>query len=195
MAVFSALGGEKPVRWAYLYTNEKQDVFMDSHVKFFELAKGVWREVAYDNMRNVVRKFIGRNEKELNGELVKMARYYGYQINVANCFAGNEKGSVECSVKVLRNQIFAENTRFCSLEEAQKYLESRLIKLNHLSRLSRLEEQRAHLLPYKPPLELASISENTVNPYGMVCVDTAFYSVPEYLVGHKVIVKKYHDEL
>jgi hypothetical protein len=29
----------------------------------------------------------------------------------------------------------------------------------------------------------------------MVCVDTAFYSVPEYLVGKKVTVKKYHEEI
>jgi hypothetical protein len=29
----------------------------------------------------------------------------------------------------------------------------------------------------------------------MVCVDTTFYSVPEYLAGKKVIVKKYHDEI
>jgi hypothetical protein len=192
MAVFTVAGGEKPIRWAYLYTNEKQGVFMDSHVKFFEMCGGVWREVVYDNMRNVVRKFIGRNEKELNAELVKMATYYGYQINVTNCFKGNEKGSVETSVKVLRNEVFAEKTKFNSLEDAQEYLQSRLIKLNDMDRM---EEEKRHLLPYKPPLELAVISENTVNPYSFICVDTAFYSVPEYFVGKKVIVKKYHDEI
>jgi hypothetical protein len=29
----------------------------------------------------------------------------------------------------------------------------------------------------------------------MICVDTVFYSVPEHLVGKRVIVKKYHDEI
>jgi hypothetical protein len=29
----------------------------------------------------------------------------------------------------------------------------------------------------------------------MICVDTRFYSVPEYLVGKAVIVKKYRDEI
>ncbi|HKL41594.1 MAG TPA: helix-turn-helix domain-containing protein, partial [Clostridia bacterium] len=53
-------------RWAFLYNNQKKDVFMDSHVRFFEMVGGVYREVVYDNMRNVVKKFIGHNEKELN---------------------------------------------------------------------------------------------------------------------------------
>jgi hypothetical protein len=34
---------------------------------------GVYGEVVYDNMRNVATKFIGRNEKELNPDLLKMS--------------------------------------------------------------------------------------------------------------------------
>jgi hypothetical protein len=190
MAVISSPGGGW--RWAYLYTNEKIGVFMDSHVKFFEMMGGCFREVVYDNMRNVVAKFIGRNEKELNAELVKMARYYGYQINVTNCFSGNEKGHVEGSVKIIRNKVFSGHYTFASLDEAREYLERRLRQMNENSRMG---EEKQHLLPYKPMLELASISEHTVNGMGMVCVDTCFYSVPEYLVGKKVIAKKYHDEI
>ena len=190
MAVFSSPGGGW--RWAYLYTNEKQGVFLDSHVKFFEMMGGCWREVVYDNMRNVVKKFIGRNEKELNDELVRMAAYYGYRINVTNCFAGNEKGHVENSVKTIRNQVFSGNYRFGSLDEAREYLHSQLRKLNEGSLM---EEEKLCLLPHKPPLELAVVSEHTVNSYSMVCVDTCFYSVPEYMAGHKVFVKKYHEEI
>jgi hypothetical protein len=51
------------------------------------------------------------------------------------------------------------------------------------------------LLPYKPKLELASISENDVNSYGFIQVENNFYSVPEYLVGKKVTVKNYFDEI
>ena len=63
IAVLSSPAGN--FRWCYLYDNCKKDVFLDSHVKFFEMIGGVWKEVVYDNMRNVVSKFIGRNEKEL----------------------------------------------------------------------------------------------------------------------------------
>jgi DNA-binding CsgD family transcriptional regulator len=131
MAVLSSPGGD--FRWLYLYTNQKKAVFMDSHVRFFEMMGGSYKEVVYDNMRNVVTKFIGKNEKELNGELIKMSMYYGFEINVTNCFKGNEKGHVESSVKILRNRLFADKWTFASLEAAQEYAESRLLKMNENS--------------------------------------------------------------
>lgn len=189
MAVFSSPGAD--FRWLFLYTNQKKDVFLDSHVRFFEMVSACYREVVYDNMKNVVSKFIGKNEKELNGDLIKMSMYYGYQINVSNCFRGNEKGHVENSVKVLRNQLFSQQYSFPSLEDAQTYAHSRLLKNGGCA----IEKEKACLLPYKPPLELGAISENTVDSYSMVQVDFARYSVPEHLLGHKVTVKKYHDDV
>jgi transposase-like protein len=190
MAVLSSPGGG--FRWLYLYTNQKKAVFMDSHVRFFEMMGGCYHEIVYDNMRNVVSKFIGKNEKELNEDLVKMSAYYGFRINVTNCFKGNEKGHVESSVKILRNQIFADTWSFNSLEDAQEYAYSQLLKLNENSQM---EAEKGCLRPYRPPLELAVISDPKVNPSSLISVDTVFYSVPEHLVGMRVIVKKYHNEI
>jgi len=190
IAVLSSPGGG--FRWLYLYTNQKKAVFMDSHVRFFEMMGGCYREIVYDNMRNVVSKFIGKSEKELNEDLLKMSLYYGFRINVTNCFKGNEKGHVESSVKILRNQIFADKWTFNSLEDAQEYAQSQLLKMNEASQM---EEEKKNLQPYRPPLELAIISEGKVNPSSLVSVDTVFYSVPEHLVGKVVVVKKYHNEI
>ena len=167
-------------RWAYLYTNQRKEVFLDSHVKFFEMVKGVYKEVVYDNMKNVVTKFIGRNQKELNEDLVKMAIYYGFEINVTNVFSGNEKGSVEQSVKFIRNQIFAKNYKFNSLDDAREYMVSQLYKINENSAI---ESEKNYLLEYKPKLELASISINKVNKYGFIAIDNNFYSVPDYFIN------------
>lgn len=93
MAVLSSPASN--FRWCFLYSNCKKEVFMDSHVKFFAMIGGVYKEVVYDNMKNVVTKFIGKNEKELNEDLIKMSLYYGFDINVTNVFSGNEKGHVE----------------------------------------------------------------------------------------------------
>jgi transposase len=190
MAVLSSPGGK--FRWLYLYTNQKKAVFMDSHVRFFEMMCGCYIEIVYDNMRNVVTKFIGKNEKELNEDLVKMSVYYGFRINVTNCFKANEKGHVEKSVDIVRNQIFADNWTFNSIEAAEEYAHSRLMKMNENSQM---EEEKEHLKSYRPPLELAIISEPKVNPSSLVSVDTVYYSVPEHLVGKRVIVKKYHNEI
>jgi hypothetical protein len=60
---------------------------------------------------------------------------------------------------------------------------------------SQMEAEKKYLKPYRPPLELAVICEAKVNPSSLISVDTVFYSVPEYLVGKRVIVKKYHNEI
>lgn len=179
-------------RWCYLYTNSKKDVFLDSHVKFFKMIGGIWKEVVYDNMRNVVSKFIGKNEKELNEDLVKMSIYYGFDINVTNAFSGNEKGYVEGSVKYLRNQIFAENYKFPTEEAAIEYMESQLIKLNENSKI---EEEKKQLKTARPPLELAEIRQSFVNKYSFIQINNNFYSVPEYLVGLKVTSKIYYNKI
>lgn len=190
IAVLSSPAGN--FRWCYLYDNCKKDVFMDSHVRFFEMIGGVWKEVVYDNMRNVVSKFIGKNEKELNEDLVKMSLYYGFNINVTNAFSGNEKGYVEGSVKYLRNKIFAENYKFNSEEAAIQYMESQLIKLNENSKI---EEEKKVLKPTKPTLELANIKESVVNKYSFIQIENNFYSVPEYLVGYTVTSKIYYNKI
>ncbi len=179
-------------KWAYLYKNQKKDVFMDSHVNFFEMVKGSYKEVVYDNMKNVVTKFIGRNEKEFNESLLKMSNYYGFKINVTNCYKGNEKGHVENSVKIIRDKVFARNYQFDTFEEAREHLER---KLNEINKNTKINEEMDHLLPYKPRLELAEIKENIVNKYSFVRVDKNDYSVPDYLVGRKVTIKVYYNEL
>ena len=179
-------------RWAYLYTNQKKNVFLDSHVRFFEMVGGVYREVVYDNMRNVVSRFIGKNEKELNGDLIKMSLYYGFSVNVTNCFSGNEKGYVESAVKFIRNNVFAARYAFETIEEARGYLAARLEGLNASSRI---EEEKEYLAPARPPLEIAQISEHTVDKYSFIRVDNGFYSVPDYLVGHTLTVKGYPEEI
>ena len=190
MALFTSSAGK--YRWLKLYTNQKKPVFMDSHVRFFEYVGGCWREVVYDNMKNVVTKFIGKNEKEINPDLLKMSMYYGFKINVTNCFSGHEKGAVEKSVDVVRTELFAVNYTFNTLDDAQVYADAMMLKLNESSLY---ESEKPHLLPYIPPLELAEISMAKVDKTSLISVDTVKYSVPEELVEQEVIVKKYHDEI
>ncbi len=179
-------------RWAYLYTNTKTDVFIDSHARFFELVGGSFKEGVYDNCRCVVSKFIGRNEKELNTELIKLSLYYDYEINVTNCFSGNEKGTVESAVKWIRNKVFALKYEFKSFEEACEYLQTKLVEINNDSLI---DEERKYLKPYRPKYESAHILECAVDKYAFIKVDTNQYSVPDSLSEKKVIVKTYPNEL
>jgi len=177
-------------RWCYLYRNQKKESFLNAHVEFFEMVKGVYKEVVYDNMKNVVSKFLGKNEKILNEDLIKMSLYYGFEINVTNAFSGNEKGFVESSVKVLRKEIFGPRYKFNTEEEAKAYLKSKLIKLNESSEI---EKEKIELLSYRPKLDLGEIRIVTINKYGFARMENNSYSVPDYLVDKKITAKIYYD--
>lgn len=190
MAVFSSPASD--FRWAYLYKNQKKEVFLDSHVRFFEMIGGTHKEVVYDNMRNVVTRFLDKNEKQLSEDLIKLSLYYGFEINVTNAFSGNEKGHIEGSVKIIRNRIFGPKYKFSSFEEADQYLQKELLCLN---KSSLIDEEKNYLLPYKPKLELANIATTKINTYSFARVNNNFYSVPDYLVGKQVIAKVYYDQI
>lgn len=179
-------------RWAYLYRNTKMAVFLDSHAQFFEMIGGTFKEGVYDNMRNVVTKFIGRSEKQLNTEIIQLSLYYGFSINVTNCFSGNEKGTVESAVRWIRKKVFAVNYQFNSFDEASEYLQNELVKIN---RNSKIEEEKNHLLPYRPKYETAVITLNQVDKYAFIHVDGNCYSVPEDLCEKKVTVKSYPNDI
>jgi len=179
-------------RWADIYQDQSKDTFLDSYVRFFQFIGGVYRECVYDNMRNVVTRFIGKNERELNLDLLKMSMYYGFEINVTNCFSPEEKGSVESAVKFIRNKVFAIRYAFDTLDDARVYLNRRLAELNEGSGI---EAEKSCLLPAKLPLEIARISLAVVDKYSFIRVNNNFYSVPEYLVGKQLTVKLYPGEV
>ncbi len=190
MAVISSPAGA--FRWAYLYKNQKKDVFLNAHVRFFEMAGGVYQEVVYDNMKNVVTRFLGKNEKELNQDLINLSHYYGFDINVTNAFSGNEKGHVEGSVKIIRREIYGLKYEFDNFEEAEEFLQHKLIKLNEDSKF---EEEKASLLPYKPKLDLANIIQVSIDKYSFARIQNNRYSVPDYLAQRKITAKIYHNKI
>lgn len=190
MAVMSSPASN--FRWAYLYTSQNQDVFFDSQVRFFNMIGGMYREIVYDNMRNVVSKFIGKNEKELNPRLIEFANYYGFSINVTNCFSGNEKGHVEGSVRIIRKDAFCEKYEFDSIDQAQEYLNSKLMELN---KDSKINEEKKHLLVLRPTYELSKVSFARVDKYSLIQVDKNKYSLPDYMVGRTVLVRTYAREI
>ena len=60
---------------------------------------------------------------------------------------------------------------------------------------SLIEDEKASLNAYRLPYEIGEVEKSRVNKYGCIRVEKNFYSVPDYLMSHDVIVKKYHDKL
>lgn len=179
-------------RWGKLYISSNQQVFIDAHIQFFNHVQGVYETVVYDNMRNVIKKFTGKHEKELNDELIKLSLYYGFKPVVTNTFSGNEKGHVEKSVHVLRDRAFTKIYEFTSIDQAQSYLIAALKRLNRDIDSNR-EVSQLKLLT--SPYDYSITTNQVVDKYSFIHVQNNFYSVPDYLVGHDVTVKLYLKEL
>jgi len=57
MAVFTS--AKNNTRIAFLYKREDTQAFIDAHARFFEITKGIFKTMVYDNMKVAVAKFVG----------------------------------------------------------------------------------------------------------------------------------------
>lgn len=104
-------------RFARLYQSESQVCVLDVHTKFIEHVDFIPAVFVYDNMRTVVKSFIG-NEKTITDSMVNLSNYYQFKIRLCQTRKGNEKGHVERSVEFIRRKAFASQYTFTSLGAA-----------------------------------------------------------------------------
>lgn len=190
-------------RYAFIYNRQDTLSFMDSHVRFFKVVGGVYRELVYDNMRVAVSKFVGRHEKEPTACLLQLRGHYGFSHRFCNVYRGNEKGHVERSVEYVRRKVFALKDSFANLEEAESWLFKCLDKINgqkqigaQKSACEMFSEEAAMLgdLPLSEPV-CADQVQLRVDKYATVSYSTNRYSVPDHLVGKFVDVSILSNEL
>lgn len=172
----------------YVYLNSKTAVFLDAQVRFFERVGGVYESVVYDNMKNVVKRFVGKNERELTRSVLNLAGFYRFDIVLTNPYHGNEKGSVEASVKAVSQELFAKRDTFDSFEEVVDYVRE---SKNWINKDCKIEEEKKCLRPNRGNYEVGIIEEKRVNKYAFVRVDHNDYSVPEEYNGALVTAKLY----
>lgn len=197
MGLFTTAKGS--YHYGRLYQNQKMENFLDIHVQAFNNICGIHREIVYDNMKQAVKKFVGRNEKEATDDLIKISLYYGFRYRFCNIASGNEKGHVERGVEFVRRKTFSSRSNFTSIEEANEYLQKKLIKLNSSKRKwlqnqspsDVLNKELDYLLPLKPSYDTSRRVEARVNKYSVINIDQNKYSVPDYLVGKFVMAKIY----
>ena len=179
--------------FAVLYKNEKMESFLDSIVQFISHCGGVFIEMVFDNMSNVIKRFVYKGEKQLTDDLLKISNYYGFKVNTTNPRSGNEKGHVENSGKTVRRELFSLKYEFETEEDLMLYFESELEKRNKPF-LDEFEKEKKHLLTLPVHnYELGRLQRAKVNSYSLVSIDSIFYSVPDKYVSETVTCNVYID--
>ena len=175
------------------YPDQRKENFLDSLISFFEEIGGVPKTIVFDNMRNVVRKFVYGGSKEYTEDLLKFSNYYGFKIITTNPRRGNEKGHVEQGGKVIRKELFTFNYEFDTLADLREYTKDELIKLNNKS-LPKFINEKTQLLNL--PLvryEIGTLVNSVVNSESLIQIDSNQYSVPESYVNKDVYSNVYNE--
>ena len=198
MAVFALCHSEG--RWAYLFRHQDALAFMESHRNFFKDINGVPRTMVYDNMRVAVA--FTDNGKKPTETLLRMCNFYRYDYRFCNARAGWEKGHVERSVEYVRGQAFKRKLDFSSIEEAQQWLDETCSRLNRetgsistANKQAALKDDLAALQSYPGEFGCFLLEEHTADKQATICVKNSHYSVPDHLVGRRVLVQVYSEKL
>lgn len=190
-------------RYAILYERQNMESFIDAHIKFFEHINGVNETIVYDNMKVAIKKFVGRNEREITDDLLKLSTYYKFDIRFCNVRKPNEKGHVEKSVNVLKQRVFSIKDEFKSIDDADAFLKLRLSYLNknmkNKDKISPEElfrnDEKEQLMHKPPKYEYSVIKEVAVDKYSTIIINNCHYSVPTKYTGKWLIAKLYPEKI
>ncbi|HLR41769.1 MAG TPA: IS21 family transposase [Pseudogracilibacillus sp.] len=182
-------------RFARIYESQSMVCVLDVHVEFINHIGFIPKVFTYDNMRTVVKQFVG-TEREITDSMIHLSNYYQFNIRLCQPRKGNEKGHVERSVDFIRRKAFSAVYSFQDLKEASIHLSSELEKLNNrahhehkTSHHELLTQEAAQSKPAITPFDPADMIEVRVNKYSTVVIKQNHYSVPEGHVGKYIKAK------
>lgn len=206
MAVFTLLHSNR--RSAWLFRRQDTLSLMEAHRNFFIEVNGVPQTMVYDNMKVAVVIRTGRQGRPAvkypTKAMQRLALYYKFEERFCNARSGWEKGSVERSVEIVRRDAFVSRQSFETLEDAQKWLDRTLERVNSVSGVSgisdsektaRIKADLSCLQPAPQPLACFEAEEHQPGNYGTIHIDYNNYSVPEELANETVMARVYSSRI
>jgi len=184
-------------RFARIYQSETQVCVMDVHARFIDHIGFVPSVFTYDNMRTVVKSFVG-TERTITDSMINLSNYYQFKIRLCEPRKGNEKGHVERSVEFIRRKAFSSDFSFSSLAESESHLSNTLQRINkrphhqhkikHIDLMAREKSVSRQAIAITP-FDAAELMECRVDKYSTVVINQNHYSVPEGHVGKWIKAK------
>jgi len=180
-------------RWLFLrfFLDQSLENFLRGHVYAFGDLQGVPRYCLYDNLRSAVLARYGEGVR-FNPRLLELASHYHFAPRACRPGRGNEKGSVERTVRYVRDSFFAARS-FTTVEDLNRQA---LVWRDEVGGARRwpaddrktvaeaFEEERPQLLslpthPFETDLVVPVRSAKTI----YVRFDLNDYSIPPSAVG------------
>jgi len=185
-------------RFVMAFPFQKQEAFFEGHIQAFHFFGAVPKRITYDNLKTAVyRILVGHNRTE-QVAFVAFRSHYLFDARYCTPGQGHEKGGVESDVGFAQRNFMAPMPKVGSYEELNAQLREacqrdmeRRVRGGEETVAQKLATERAMMLEL-PRSDYKAYREHlaTVNPYGLVPLDTNRYSVPGH-VGEEVRLRAY----
>lgn len=185
---------------AFLRQNEES--FLEGMRGGLEYFEGVPRRIIFDNAKVAVKEGFGLHAKTTD-KYYAMSAHYAFEPVFCNIAAGHEKGLVEGLVGFVRRNTLVPIPHVESIEElnalllaaSKKYqnhhVEGKPAAVGEMTRL--YKKKMIPLPPYR--FDTSRTQQMKVDDFSLVRFDHNKYSVPYTLVGKKVTVKGYGNNI
>ena len=172
--------------FAWLYARQDQVSFLDGHVRAFAHFGAVPHQIAYDNLRAAVSKFLVGSDRELTARFAALASHYLHEPCFCRPRTGHDKGGVEARGKGIRWQHLVPIPKGESLAAISAELLERLDKRQREGGDAdgrtigdRFAVERCKMLPPPAHAFRARVAHSVgVSRRSLVVVEGAYYSVP-----------------
>ena len=171
------------------YPKENAESFADGHIAAFDFFGGVPLRCTYDNAAYSVKRGSGPikgRARTLTDSFAELKSAFLFEADFAAPRKGNEKGSVERKIGVIRSRLFVPVPRAASWDELNRMLLEEAESARQAAEA--FKEDAAALLPlrsYRPGVLRTAL----VDKLSLVRYDSCFYSVPTRLAGRSLLVR------
>jgi transposase len=175
------------------YPYERQEMFLDGHLRAFAFFGGVFPVLVYDNLTTAVRQILRGKARVEQERFVAFRSYYTFQARFCTPAQGREKGGVEGLVGFARRNFLVPLPEVKDVDELNELLLSRCLaqgarrisgRDDRRTIAQRHQEEHTRLLPAPDrPFENTKVLAVRISPYQTAQVDRNRYSVPMAYVG------------
>lgn len=181
------------------YPTQKQESFLDGHVRAFQYLGGVPYRLSYDNLKTAVARILeGRNRQEQR-TFVVFRSHYLFESHFCTPGQGHEKGGVESAVGYSRRNFMVPLPRVDSFAELNELLlaccqadDERTVRGQKRPIVEMWAEEQPHLRALsEKDFDCGVVHSVTLNGYSQVSFETNRYSVPADKARKHLVLKAY----
>ena len=185
-------------RFVMAFPFQKQEAFFEGHVQAFRFFGGVPKRITYDNLKTAVFRILAGRNREEQSAFVALRSHYLFESRYCTPGQGHEKGGVESDVGFAQRNFMTPMPRVGSYAELNALLHAaclrdreRRVRGSSETVAEKLAMEKSQMLEL-PQTDYRAYRQRlaTVNPYGLVPLDTNRYSAPGH-VGETVQLRAY----